>query len=93
VPRAAVIDSKAVVNLTERLRADGTLQWTPPPGRWTIVRLGWSLTGRVNSPAEPSSTGLEVDKFDAQAVRRYLSHYLNLYEQAGDAELDARDAL
>lgn len=85
-PAGALIDPAKVIDLTARLRPDGTLDWTPPKGRWTIVRLGWSLTGAVNAPAEPSATGLEVDKLDAAAVRRYLAHYLDLYQQAsGDA--------
>lgn len=86
VPADALIDPAKVVDLTGKLRPDGTLDWTPPKGRWTIVRLGWSLTGAVNAPAEPSATGLEVDKLDAAAVGRYLDHYLDLYQQAsGDA--------
>lgn len=85
--REAVIDRATVIDLTQRLRADGTLDWTPPPGRWTVIRLGWSLTGKVNAPAEPSSTGLEVDKFDAEAVRRYLTSYLDLYKDATGGRL------
>jgi hypothetical protein len=85
-PAGALIDPGKVLDLTSRLRSDGTLDWTPPRGRWTLVRLGWSLTGAVNAPAEPAATGLEVDKLDAAAVRRYLAHYLELYRQAsGDA--------
>jgi hypothetical protein len=81
------VDRARVIDLTDRLRPDGTLDWTPPPGRWTVVRLGWSLTGKTNGPAEPSSTGLEVDKFDAVAVRRYLATYLEMYQQATGGRL------
>ncbi|HEY5760005.1 MAG TPA: glycosyl hydrolase [Steroidobacter sp.] len=86
-PGDAVIDRSKVLDLTTRLRPDGTLDWTPPSGRWTVLRLGWSLTGKVNSPAEPSSTGLEVDKLDAGAVRRYLASYLQLYKDASGGKL------
>jgi hypothetical protein len=86
-PREAVIDRAKVVDLTQRVRPDGTLDWVPPAGRWTVVRIGWSLTGKVNGPAEPSSTGLEVDKFDAAAVRRYLASYLDLYSEASGGRL------
>lgn len=90
VPRELAIDSSSVVDLTERLRADGTFDWQPGPGNWTVVRLGWSLTGRVNGPAETSATGLEVDKFDGAAVRRYLTHYLGLYDQASGQQVGPR---
>jgi hypothetical protein len=86
-PGQAVIDRSKVVDLTRRLRADGTLDWAPPAGHWTILRMGWSLTGKVNGPAEPSSTGLEVDKLDAAAVRRYLASYLDLYSEASGGRL------
>ena len=39
-----------VVDLTSRLRADGTLDWTPPAGTWRVLRLGWSLAGTLNRP-------------------------------------------
>jgi hypothetical protein len=69
-----------VIDLTSQLKADGTLDWTPPKGSdWRIYRFGWSLTGKTNHPATPEATGLEVDKYDAGAVRRYLEHYLDMY--------------
>lgn len=76
------IDPARVIDLTARLRPDGTLDWTPPRGRWRVVRLGSTLLGKTNHPATPEATGLEVDKYDATAVRRYLETYLAHY---GDA--------
>lgn len=76
-----------VVDLTDRVRADGTLDWTPPQGRdWRVLRFGWSLTGKTNHPATAEATGLEVDKFDAAAVRRYLETYLSKYRDTVGAE-------
>ncbi len=81
------IDPAKVVDLTDRLRPDGTLDWTAPRGsNWRIVRMGWSLTGKTNHPATPEATGLEVDKYDAAAVRRYLETYLGMYRDAVGAE-------
>jgi hypothetical protein len=75
-----------VIDLTARLRPDGKLNWTPPRGDWTVLRLGWSLTGRTNNPAEREATGLEVDKFDPAAVRRYIDRYLAMYQEATGSE-------
>ncbi len=76
-----------VIDLSDRVRADGTLDWTPPKGRdWRVLRFGWSLTGKTNHPATPEATGLEVDKFDAAAVRRYLETYLSKYRDTVGAE-------
>ena len=82
VSRNGVVAAQRVIDLTDKLRSDGRLDWMPPKGDWTILRFGWSLTGQTNGPAEPEATGLEVDKLDPDAVRRYLNTHLGTYEQA-----------
>lgn len=76
-----------VIDLTGKLRPDGTLDWTPPKGNWRVIRLGYSLLGTTNHPAPAEATGLEVDKFDGDAVRRYLEHYLAMYNDAAGPDL------
>lgn len=76
------IDPQRVIDITDRMTADGSLDWTPPAGRWRVVRFGYSLLGVVNHPATPEATGLEVDKYDAKVVRAYMDHYLGMYRDA-----------
>lgn len=78
----AVAPPDQVINLTAKLLPDGKLDWTPPPGRWQVLRLGYSLTGTQNHPADPEGTGLEVDKLDGAAVRAYLEGYFAQVDQA-----------
>lgn len=80
-------DAAQVIDLTGRMKADGTLDWTPPKGTWRVIRLGSSLLGTTNHPAPPEATGLEVDKFDGDAVRRYLEHYLGMYRDAAGPDM------
>jgi hypothetical protein len=82
-----------VVDLTGKLRPDGTLDWTPPPGRWKVLRLGWSLVGVTNHPATAEATGLEVDKYDGDAVRRYMETYLKTYAETTGPELIGQKGL
>jgi len=77
---AAVVRKADVVDLTSKMRADGTLDWTPPAGRWVVLRFGYSLTGARNSPASPEATGLEVDKLSRAHVRAYFDNYLDQYK-------------
>ena len=79
------VNPQEVVNLTARMSRDGTLDWTPPPGRWVVVRMGYSLEGTVNHPASAAGTGLEVDKLSRSDVRSYMEHYLALYQSAAGA--------
>lgn len=79
------IPVERVLDLTDRLRADGVLDWTPPPGRWRVLRLGWALTGRRDTPASAESLGLEVDKLNADHVRAHMHGLLDpLKAELGD---------
>lgn len=71
-----------VLDLTKRMQPDCTLSWTAPPGSWTILRLGYSLTGKHNEPAPAEATGLEVDKLDPGAVQGYIDTYLDMITEA-----------
>lgn len=78
-PSSAAVRKADVVDLTGRMAADGTLDWTPPPGRWVVLRFGYSLTGHENGPAPAEATGLEVDKLNRGHIKTYLDHYLGMY--------------
>ncbi|MDF7819318.1 glycosyl hydrolase [Runella sp. MFBS21] len=84
------IQAEEVVDLTSNMSADGTLNWTVPAGNWVAIRLGYSLTGRQNHPASPEATGLEVDKLDKGAVRRYINTYLDMYKDATGGLMGAK---
>jgi hypothetical protein len=71
-----------VIDLTAKMHPDGTLDWTPPAGRWVVLRIGYSLLGITNHPAPLEATGLEVDKFNHAYVKDYLDKYLIQYEEA-----------
>jgi alpha-L-rhamnosidase len=80
-PDSAVIDQKTVVDLTAKLQPDGTLDWDVPEGNWTILRMGYSLTGAMNRPSTPAGSGLEVDKLSAKYVREYFNGYMGPIEK------------
>ena len=80
MPPQGSVRKADVIDLTSKMRADGTLDWTPPAGRWVVLRFGYSLTGARNSPASPEATGLEVDKLNKGYVKAYLDNYLGQYK-------------
>ena len=90
VPEAPGVAPAQVIDLTSKLRADGSLDWTPPKGNWRVLRLGASLLGTENHPAPKEATGLEVDKFDGPAVRRYIEHYIGMYKDASGGMIGAK---
>ena len=80
----AAIKAGEVIDLTDEMQEDGQLNWDAPDGQWMVMRIGYSLTGAMNRPASPEATGLEVDKLDSAAVRRYIETYLSMYEDAAN---------
>ena len=76
-----------VVELTDKLRADGSLDWRPPRGQWVVLRFGYSLTGQHNAPAQASGSGLEVDKLSGKDVTSYITQYLDQYRNASGGKL------
>ena len=71
-----VIDPAAIVDLTARLGADGTLEWDAPPGRWTILRFGHTATGAYVKHGPSGSKGLECDKMSAKAAQVQFENYV-----------------
>ena len=85
-----VIAETDVIDITSRMNAEGILNWTPPAGKWKIMRFGYSLTGKKNHPASPEATGLEVDKIDARALKDYFENYLQQYKDATKGLMGAK---
>jgi hypothetical protein len=79
---SSAIEKSGVIDLTGKMQPDGTLDWTPPEGKWLVLRIGYSLLGITNHPATPEATGLEVDKLDRRFVKDYFEKYLDSYKDA-----------
>jgi hypothetical protein len=77
VPPADTIPASAVVDLTSKMAADGALKWDIPAGKWTILRMGYSLTGSKNKPPVPSGSGYEADKLSRKDIESYFHGYMD----------------
>jgi len=75
-PKNAVVAKDAVIDLTSKMKKDGTLEWDVPAGDWTILRIGYICNGRCNHPASEKGRGLEVDKLSASAMDYHFDQYV-----------------
>jgi hypothetical protein len=65
-----------ILDLTDKMRPDGTLNWLPPSGKWTIMRFVSRNNGAITRPAPVPGLGFEVDKFDTTALKVHFDNYV-----------------
>lgn len=75
-PKEAAIDKSKIIDLTNKLQADGILNWVAPKGNWTIMRFGRRNNGAITRPAPVPGLGFEANKFDTVALNAHLDNYV-----------------
>jgi hypothetical protein len=84
VPESACIDMDKIVDLTDLLKSDGTLDWDVPAGDWTIMRFVTRNNGANTRPAPRPGYGFECDKFSSTALDDHFDNYIGkLLKKAG----------
>jgi hypothetical protein len=71
----------SILDLTEKLNANGQLNWKVPLGKWTIVRFVCANTGERLKVPTPASDGLATDHFSGQATQSYIQYLTDRLEQ------------
>ena len=71
-----VIPQGRIVDLTGKMDQAGRLTWDVPAGKWTVLRIGHTSTGKSNHPAPVESRGLECDKLSKKAVEAQFANFL-----------------
>ena len=74
LPANLCVDKRKVINLTDKLGADGKLNWQVPAGNWTIIRIGHTSTGHTNATGG-GGIGLECDKFNPEAAKLQFDNW------------------
>ncbi len=72
----SAIDQAKIINLSDKLRPDGSLIWDIPAGKWTIMRFGRRNNGAVTRPAPAPGLGFEADKFDTVSFNDHYNKYV-----------------
>jgi len=75
-PKPACIDMEKIVDLTDRLKPDGTLDWEVPAEDWTIMRFVSRNNGANTRPAPQPGYGFESDKFSSSALDDHFDNYI-----------------
>ena len=72
---AKCVNGDRILDLTDKF-VGGRLNWTPPEGNWTILRIGHVNNGTKNAPAPPEATGWECNKMDPRGIDTHFAAYI-----------------
>jgi hypothetical protein len=80
VPSTEVVARDRIVDLTAKMDNAGKLTWDIPEGKWTILRMGHTTTGR----GPDTGAGLECDKMSKEAAETHFNALMSkLIAEAG----------
>ena len=80
------IDKEQVIDLSDKVTAEGNLKWDVPEGEWEILRLGYTINNKaVIKTSSEGWGGYALDVFDAKVFEKYWEQVVEpLIEDAGD---------
>ena len=65
-----------VIDLSDRMSADGELHWDAPSGNWTVIRLGYASNFKMTRPSPQAAVGLECDRLHPRGIDAHFEHRL-----------------
>jgi hypothetical protein len=71
----ATSDKGEVVNVTDKVGANGRLDWVAPAGEWTVCALFQGWHGKMVERASPGGEGNVIDHFSLDAINAYLKKF------------------
>jgi hypothetical protein len=74
LPEKGIVNVNQVINLTDKMQHDGSINWDAPAGRWVVYRFGHTTSGTLIQPAQWQATGLECDKMSQEAMDFHMDH-------------------
>lgn len=71
-----VINSQQIINLTDKMDANGILRWDAPDGKWMVMRFAYVPTGASIKHGRKNLMGRECDKLSVTAVKLQWDNYV-----------------
>lgn len=68
-PEDSFLRARDVIDLSSRVDSTGHLNWTVPPGNWTVLRIGYTPTGQLNAATTKEGQGPDCNKLSPTGVQ------------------------
>ncbi len=75
----AYSDQGRTLNLTDKVSANGKLDWMAPAGNWTLYAVFQGWHGKMVERAGPGGEGNVIDHFSMEALNNYLRKFDRAY--------------
>ncbi len=76
VEKVMAVNGNTRIDITDKLKKDGTLNWTDPKkGNWEVYALFAGRTFQKVKRAAPGGEGYVVNHYDSVAVKKYLDRF------------------
>jgi len=76
----AYSDAGENIDLTNKVDANGKLNWTAPNGKWNLYALFMGWHGKQVERAAPGGEGNVIDHFSASALQHYLAQFDKVFK-------------
>jgi hypothetical protein len=83
-PARAIIPLTDIVDVTDKMDADGNFAWDVPQGKWTIIRFGHQWTGSCIGPVIPQVRGAEIDRLNPAATQLHFDSIVKPLKEWAD---------
>ena len=85
VPAKGAIAKDQIFDLSDKLSANGKIEWDAPAGDWVIYRFGHTTMGSMLQPCQWEAIGLQTDMMSREAMAFNLDHLVDdIQKHAGD---------
>jgi len=76
----------ASLDLIRKIGSDGSIQWTAPPGQWTIYAISQRFSGQNVKRAAPGGKGPMLNPFYPKAMSDYLKWFSGAFASYSGAK-------
>ncbi len=70
-----IINSKKIINITDKMDVNGNLNWKVPKGDWVVMRFAYEPTGASTKHGRANLIGRESDKLSVEATELHWNNY------------------
>jgi hypothetical protein len=87
LPDSLCVPSEKILDISSFMNENGQLEWAVPSGKWKILRIGHTSTGKTNYVGG-GGLGLECDKLNSEVAAFQFDKWLGeFYRQIGEENM------